>query len=103
MASSKPFALTAVQQFAEIAIGVAIIVTVFRVGDFLNGRAAIGLDVDNGHELNVRLREKATQVVGTTVSDTDSRVSVVLLERHEECLFIKQPESIIRCTNRGKD
>ena len=50
--------IAAGQQFAQVAIGRAVLVAVLGVGHFLDRLAARGLDVANRDKLHVRLRQK---------------------------------------------
>ena len=64
--------IVAVEQFAKVAIHVAVLIAVLLVGHLLDRDAARFLHVADGHELDVLLFQEAAQVVGAAVADADA-------------------------------
>ncbi len=60
------------QQVAQIAVRGAILVAVLLVGLLLDGLAARGLNVADGHELHIRFPHEAAQIVSAAIADADA-------------------------------
>jgi len=60
------------QQLAQIMVGSAGGIAVLFIGHLLDGLAACGLHVADGHKLHIGLWQKATQVVGSPIADADT-------------------------------
>ena len=61
----------AVEQFAEVAVKLAVLVAVVLVHQRLAGLAPLGLHVGNRHAADIRERQHRLQVVGAARTDAD--------------------------------
>jgi hypothetical protein len=59
------------QQFAQVAVGGAVLIAVFVVRHFLDRLAPVGFDVADGDELDIRGLEEDVEHVAAAVADPD--------------------------------